>query len=380
MLAIGVVTNGASISTALLSPNDRVARLPLRFWAERLILNLQHTYATIREPRRFAENLAAIGNNAGLVAASRGDTEAALKSAELQIRWLGRLARRSRESSLAAFAVQPWVNLGRLDAISGRTMEALDRFSELWRSALNGHVHIGTLRLGEGDWAAIVPTRDHFLTFVHTIYVSDSLKAMILNRRFDLVDPFSLQVGAKGRLKSMCDEACIVAESKTGDHRKAIARAETAVASATGWPAVVLQLRLAEANACAGELDGSRKILSQLADMIQHVSVKIMAKPELMQITARLAVACCEVELFHDGITVAENVLKGAQSVQDEMIQLDMLEILANFAEQEQANSWREKLSELKAGTDYARFRRGLAAQPSSLFDELYSCLANAYT
>ncbi|MBV9109728.1 MAG: hypothetical protein JO306_10015, partial [Gemmatimonadetes bacterium] len=62
-----------TIAATLLGPQDRIPRKPLVPWAASLLALAAEAHATLRTPRRRAGELGFIGNNAGLVAAHRGE-------------------------------------------------------------------------------------------------------------------------------------------------------------------------------------------------------------------------------------------------------------------------------------------------------------------
>jgi hypothetical protein len=321
-----------------------------------------------------------VGNNAGLIAAHRGELPTAWRITERQVWWQGRLSRRSGDVGVAAHAVQPWVNLGRLEALSGRCDQALARFAVLSTYNVADRLEIGCMQVGASGWMAVSRSRQKFLDFLDAVYVIDSLKAMLLNRRYDLVRPFAERVGTESGLRWSCEEACVVAETRTGDFAGAVARAEEAARQASGWRRAVLRLRLGEAHACAGELDLAHTVLSKLAGIVRQVSSEVKAKPELMPITARLAGACHEVGLADDACAVARDVLQGARTANDEMIQIEMLKLLADASPEDESQAWREATDAAVEATDYARFRRGAPPRPDPVFDELYERLEAIYT
>jgi hypothetical protein len=373
-------TPSASITAALLAPTDRIPREPLAPWATRLLDALGRATATIRTACHLADKLGHIGNNVGLIAAQRGDTQRAWSVTQRQFWWHGRLARRSSNAAITAYAIQPWVNLGRMEALSGRPQEALARFAGLSAFEVANRLEMGCMRVVGSDWSAIAASRGEFVQFLDAVYVIDSLKAILLNHCFELVHPFMASGGAKGTLRWMCDEACVVADTRMGDYRAAISRAGTAAREATRWNRAVLRLRLAEAHACAGEVDRAREILSQIAGVVRQVSPEVKAKPELLPITARLAGACHEAGLADDACAVARDVLQGARTANDEMIQIEMLKLLAAAASEDEAKAWRDAADAAVEATDYARFRRGKPPRANPVFDELYERLEAIYT
>ncbi|HEU4561439.1 MAG TPA: hypothetical protein VFS20_26535 [Longimicrobium sp.] len=371
---------GFSIAAAILTPQDRIPREALAPWAARLLVSANQALANVRRTRALVSELWFAGNNAGLIAAHRNEMQTAWRITERQVWWQGRLSRRSGDAGMAAYAVQPWVNLGRLEALNGLCDQALARFATLSTYEVADRLEIGCMQVGGSGWMALWPSGREFLDYLSAVYVIDSLKAMLLNRRYDMVRPFAERVGTESPLRWSCEEACVVAETRTGDFAGAVARAADAARQASGWRCAVLRLRLAEAHACAGEIERAQAILSQLAGVVKQVSPEVKAKPELMPITARVATACHEVGLADDACAVAREVLQGARTANDEMIQIEMLKLLANASPEHEAEEWRDAADAAVEATDYAHFRRGAPPRPNPVFDELYERLEAVYT
>jgi len=377
--ASGRVSPPPAIATAILMPQERLPREPLRPWAERLVDALETGRRTIRNVRWMASELGSRGNQAGLVAAHRGEMEAAWRLTERQLWWHGRMARRSSDPFVTGYAIQPWVNLGRLESLAGRWREALARFAGLATYDVADRLELGCVRVGGKAWSALTPSREKFLQFLEAVYVSDSLKTMLLNRRFELVHPFAARYVGGGGLRWMCEEACVVAECRAGDFGAAVARARVGAGETRGWHRAVLRLRMAEAHACAGEIDRAGEILAQMAGVVRQLSPGQKANPELMPITARLAGACHEAGLAAEACGVARDVLEGARTANDEMIQIEMLRLLAAAAPDEEREGWIEAARAAEDATEYARFRRGRPPSPNPVFTELYERLEEAY-
>jgi hypothetical protein len=98
-----------------------------------------------------------------------------------------------------------------------------------------------------------------------------------------------------------------------------------------------------------------------------------------MPITARLAGACHEAGLAAEACAVARDVLEGARAANDEMIQIEMLRLLAAAAPDEEREGWIEAARAAEDATEYARFRRGRPPSPNPVFTELYERLEEAY-
>lgn len=348
-------------------------------WAGRLAERMGKARQTIRRTHQLSGEVGSIGNNAALIAAHRGEMERAWRLTERQLWWQGRLARRSGNGVITGNAVQPWVNLGRLEALAGRWREALARFAGLATYDVADRMELGCVRVGGEAWSALTPSREDFLRFLEAVYISDSLRTMLLNGRFELIHPFAARYEGGGGLRWMCEEACVVAECRAGDFGAAAARARAGAGEARGWHRAVLRLRMAEAHACAGEIDRAGEILAQMAGVVRQLSPGQKANPELMPITARLAGACHEAGLAAEACAVAREVLEGARTANDEMIQIEMLRLLAATAPDEEREGWIEAARAAEEATDYARFRRGRPPSPNPVFTELYERLEEAY-
>jgi hypothetical protein len=368
-----------TVASTILMPQDRIARRPLVPWAESLVGRLVEARRGIRRTQEYAGELSAVGNNAGLIAASRGDMAEARRLTERQLWWHGRQARRSGDSSLAAHGVQPWVNLGRLESLTGRLPDALARFSGLQNFALADRLELGCVRVEGRAWTALVRSREQFLRFLEVVYVSDSLRAMLLNRRLELVLPFVARCGEmEGTTRWVGEEARVVAECGLGDPAGAAARARDAGRETRGWFRAVFHLRRAEALACAGEAEEAAGILGKLAALVEGLSDALMADPQLMAVTARLAGACREAGPPGTGYAVARRVLQGARAAGDELVEIEMLQLLAATAPGEEAEGWAQAARAAMEATDYARYRRGTPSR-HPVIAELYGRLEQAY-
>jgi len=350
----------ATIAGAILIPQDRIARQPLTPLAAELTHRLQGIRRTVRGTHELSAQISRIGNVAGLIAASRGEMAVAWRLTERHLWWHGRQARRSGDATVTAHALQPWVNLGRLESLAGRCDEALSRLQGLSSFPISDRLELGCVRLSGPAWKALVPSRERFLEFLESIFVSDSLKAMLLNRRFDLVQPFAGRLPGEGELHWIGEEACVAREAR-------------------GWYRAVFRLRAAEAYTCAGEGTCAAGILTQMAGVVQQMSGKRKADPKLLPVTARLATACQEAGLAEFACLLARDVLNAARAARDEPIQIEMLRVLATTAPAAERQSWAQAAWTLAGDTEYARYRRGGAPPASAVVAELYRCLDEVF-
>lgn len=369
------------MATTFLIPQDRIARRPLAEWAAELTTRVHAAQRGARRTHELADQLGSVGNMAGLIAASRGDMAKAWSLTERQLWWHGRQARRSRDATVTAYALQPWINLGRLEALTGKWQAALARLDGLTTFPLAERLEMGCVQFSGSAWRALVPSRERFLEFLETVFISDSLKAMLLNRRFELVHPFVARFsGIEGEMRWMCEEACVVAECQAGEPAAAAARALAAARQANGWPRAVFRLRAAEAYACADMRDAAVPILEQLAGVIVQLGAEHKNTPQLITIIARLGAVCREAGLDHATHAVAADVLGLARTAGDEPVMIEMLRLLAATAPAAERQAWADAAAGVEQTTEYTRYRRGGSPPANPMITELYERLDEAFS
>jgi hypothetical protein len=369
----------AAISTALLLPSDRIARAPLTAWAGRLLERVERCQRERRTLWGLGEELATVCNNAALIAAHRGDARTAWTLCELQVRHFDRLARRARQEDLATLTVQPWVNIGRLEALRGDWEAALARFARLNHKGADGRLCLGTVRVGPGEHE-LPQRKEGFEAFLQTVYVVDSLKALLQARRWEEVDPFvrPLSLADRPGLAAFAREAQVVAAARRGDLDRARELAVETGRAQQGWFRAVFRLRLAEAQALSGETAEAAELLTSLAEVTGKLSDEAKSTLNVLYVTSRLAAACHEAGLDEAACAVARDVYEGGRAAGDEVFQIEALEVLARSAPAGERGEWAAALEGARAETEYRRFRRGEPAE-SPVIDELCGRLCDAF-
>lgn len=144
-------------------------------WAEHIRLAL--TAEVAHQPPDLRAVCSQV-NLAALVEASRGELAGARALCRAQLRWLARLlsAGAAREEVLP-LAVQPWINLGRLLRIEGRTADSLTHFRLARHCAERRPLTAGPWRVDESDYAAILDPDPSIVATLWNIYILDSLKS-----------------------------------------------------------------------------------------------------------------------------------------------------------------------------------------------------------
>jgi hypothetical protein len=348
-----------SISTTLLLPQDRIPREPLGLWARRLSAHLEASLADIRESAALARTVSGIANTAALIAISRGGKSGAWDLCSGQIRWLWRLSRRSGSAPVAVYAVQPWVNLGRLEAISGRCDEAAARFERLMESDAAGALNLECFKVAADAWDGVPETRGAGQSHLLLVYVLDTLRALLINRRHEELLRFADRVEARfgDAMRSRLTEGAVVASSLLGDHARAEALARSGSRGSSGWNRFAFQLRLAEALACGGDREGAEAVLRRLGMLVLGLSAGAKAELQNLYVLCRLAGACRELGLDDLAAAVARDALEGARAAGDEVFQIEGLRILADVSPFPERLQWEAALGTLEGETEYARYR-----------------------
>lgn len=359
----------------MLLPHDRIARAPLGKWAGQLIASLGIALKEARNSRPLARQIAGIANNAALVATHHGETARAWILCERQCCWNDRLSRRSRDVAISANAIQPWVNLGRLEALSGDVRASLERFGHLNDYRETDRLRLGTITVGGTGWQAVAASKGEFQQNLDTVYVVDSLRALQMNHRFVEAIAFAsaLQAHIPESLTLRADEAVIVSRCRLEDFDGARQVAVSAAKRVRGWPRAVFGLRLAEVLVCAGDRGGAASVLGPSAAAVRMVSPETKHDLEVLYMISRLCTACGEVGLEDEMLALARDVYDGASKADDEVFQIESLRILAEHAPAPERGRWREELDRLEETTEYVRYRRGgKPATPNPVLERLY--------
>lgn len=381
----GPAPAGPTIATALLLPQDRIPRAPLSAWAGRLRDNVSRFRGSCRNPVLLSGEGNAAGNNAALIAAHRGNGQAAWQVCERQILWQQRLSRRARRPEIAARCVQPWVNLARLEAIAGDWQAAVSRLERLRPLGRTGAIALQPLRRdGMGCTRIDGGSDEEFAAVLDNMYVIDTLRALLQNRRWDEVLEFAARVRRTFRpgLGLWAMEGSIVAACRAGDAGRAREVGHEALgrADVTAWRRLVFRLRLAEVELCAGNGERAAAELGTLARGVRRLSAATRAQLQPLYVLNRLAAACLECGLAGDAAGVAHDVYEGARAAGDQVFELEALRILARAAPAPERARWEDALGALGAATEYRQFRAP-AAPPAdpSVIDALLAELADVY-
>jgi hypothetical protein len=374
-----------TIGTALLCPQARIARVPLGRWAAGLRQGLHRSLSRERTAAGLGERVGGVANNAAFIAAQRGERDIAWGLCERHLWWQHRLCRRAHDPILATRCLAPWVNLARLEALAGECEGALARLRPLGAGRAGRPLALQPAR-GDGvGCQSIAHTDAAWRDLVENAYVIESLKALLLGRRWEGVRAFAAGMRDEGRtrLAHWADEAEVVAACRMGDFEGGARTARTALdrPGTAGWYRATFVLRLAEVHACAGEMDRARAALARLADAAARLSDAARSKLQPLYVLVRVSAACVEAGMDTEAAAVARAVLAGARAADDEVMQVEVLRILSEVAPAEERAQWVQEREALEAATEYRRYRRPdapstNAAEFASLYREITDVFA----
>lgn len=350
-------TPACTVSAALLVPQDRVARLPVPRWAAELRGRLDAARRGERRAWHFAAEVGTASNQAALIASFQGATDTAEELCRGQMVWQDRAARRSGNAEIALLSVQPWVNLGRLEAMAGEWPAALERFARLVHPGADGRLCLGSARIGVPRGEA-GPRRDGFGGFLRDVYVADTLKALLANRRWEEVLAFAGRVAGDAASEARADEARVVAHCRLGDAERGAAVAAARRTASAGWTRAVFALRRGEALGIAGRAEEAAGELSRLAATLRQLTPGTVARLENLYVVVRAAQACAEQGLEDDARALARAAAGAAEAAGEEVLRIEALRVLGAAAGDEDGEA-AEALERLEGETGYARYRRG---------------------
>lgn len=373
-----------SITTMLLMWQDRIPRAPLADWTRRLRQDVARVRRECRAAVPLSEAGGTAGNNAALIAAQRGDRGAAWTLCEQQMWWQHRLSRRAGRAEISAGCVQPWVNLARLEGMAGEWEDAVARLELLRPRGRGSPIALRPLRSDGSGCQQIAESGEDFRNVVDSIYVTDTLKILLQNRRFVEVLTFAAGVQHAFRpiIELRTSEATVVASCLGGDFDGARRTAQAALErpDVTAWRRMVFRLRLAEIDICAGELERAAVLLVPLVRGARALSVKARSVLQPLYILMGLATACHQAGLIDDAASVAAGVYEGATAAGDEVFCIQSLRILTVTAPEEERSSWREMLRDVEQATEYRQFRtRGAQPPVDTAFQALVAEVLDLY-
>lgn len=191
MQSSSVLEAGAATVQPILQPNkilsDEVltafhplVRLPLPRWSQQVLDLLQQSMGINPDYGLISVCF----NQAALLEFNFGRTERAFKLCYAHLEWLAELISRTGRLELAVQAFDPWLNLGRLERLTGKYALSLERFEILSQFSAQNETILGPLTLTTDHWQAIVNDRPDIEAFVRKACLTDILKTLLKSKQY----------------------------------------------------------------------------------------------------------------------------------------------------------------------------------------------------
>lgn len=315
----------------LLMPHDRIARRPLGKWADDLRAQLQNIRNQNRDAFSHLQALAPCANNASLMEVYRGDISAAEEMCHAQYDFAAEAA--SRDESLAAFCVQPWINLGRLYGRTGHPDRALRMFEQLW-NVVRGEGETGDVPecvvTGIGYVGA---EHDGGRRFCRSMYVLDSMQVLTFTGRYAELGTFSREAPLTGWTRWHVAEADVIAKAGVDKNQQAAKNAMSLRQEVRTWKKMSVLLHLARILKRLGQRRTMHKILQQLMVLCDQLPIRHESNVSHLLVVAEIGEVALTQGDCYELPEVAAAGLHAAKELEDVPLQDRFLSMLISVGE-----------------------------------------------
>ena len=337
----------------LLTSRGSVPHRNLALWSAEIARRLASMQPGDPSPAAVGR-LVSITNEAALVEAHRGNYESAAEICDEQLALLRGHPDADR-FAIARHAVNPWLNLGRLASLSGRTADACERFAVFRDSTKRAHLAGVTLHLTELNLR--LRAEKGYSDFCAHVYVGNSLRALLRNGAWDALTGFVSSCSALVQpLRPIVDEARVLAAVHQGRFADALEIAESYRDAESGHARSAFRIREVECRRALRERVPSASWLEIEAGFEQTMPPQHRSTPALA-----LWLRYAEIALKHGECGAAKRVatrcLSAAESLGDELYTHAALRVLSTCSTEPEANSYKEKSAMLAATSEYASIR-----------------------
>jgi hypothetical protein len=370
---------GALIACDTLLETERTTRPPLRLWARD---SLDALRATAARGSASWSGIASSMNVAALIEVYRGDRAGAKALCETQLRWIDNLAKSHGMTAVGELALQPWINLGRLQRIEGDFRGSLARFTLFIDQAAERDMHLGPIWIDAGMFRQIAEREPVVRRFLENVYVVDSCKTYFAAKDYEGLLAFTRRcrsIGASGTLPYL-EEAEAIALAWLGRHGDALEMTEREVWRKSPYLDVVSRSYRAAILALSGEREPAVRIASKLTARISPAMLEKLQDHRVLRYLHHLGSLTRHLGMTDPALRVCQLGLQGARAFGDEPLTLSFLEALLALdapgereaLEQERAVLLRDCLNVTLL------YPRGLRPDPALANDPIFSELRSA--
>jgi tetratricopeptide (TPR) repeat protein len=325
------ISNADFMVQEILTPQDRPIRLRLAEWASLRLRDL----ARLQKQTRYDQPdicgaIVDCYNEAALIEVYYGRLDYAAELCNAAMKWVADVVRASGNSACYRFAVQPYVNLGRLDRIGKRWQESLQKFQVAEQVSLGNPVSFGPITIDReslGKMEQCFPDT----TILQNIFILDTLKTLLKATWYKKVLGYfpNWENYPTSVRKDFIYESFLVALGGLGEYDQASELSGRCLRDNAGRNRLVLLYRRAEIFAAAGKLEEAMRI-------VRNLFIAFNSYPgELTQNKLTVLAALCRM-MIRCGFSEVESLLQSgaaaASKLQDVLLLRNFLQMLAEVS------------------------------------------------
>ncbi|MCC6557105.1 MAG: hypothetical protein IT372_29485 [Polyangiaceae bacterium] len=335
------------VPVGLLVPRERPARPPLPEW----IAEVERALDAAGED---VEGVLSCFGQAARIERCFGRLHVAESGCAAELRLVREESARRGDPAFLARAFEPWIELSRLDRLSGKEESSLRKLSRLPAAARGGAIALGAVEIRAEDWPAVEVARPGLAPWLDATWIAESLETMLAAKSFQRAFEFTAREPRPPRHTAapLLAEARIVALCHLGRRDAAWDEAARHSVDVMACFRPVFTLRAAQALACFGVERGALDLVRDLADLARGYRAAERPNTAKLDLIAEVAALASTLGARDIALELAEEGLAGATHHRDEPLQGAFLTRLAALDPRH-----REALHDFRRRTWYASLR-----------------------
>ena len=286
-----------------------------------------------------------------LVYCLMGNVDKAIKLCHKQIDYFS--FKSNKNIKLLKFCMQPWINLGRIDRISGEFESSVEKFKILRLRDYNGkYINLGNHQFDKEILFEVVVTDNEVNNAVSACAFIEPIKTYLANGEFKKINSLS-KVELSNLNKSLhgiAYESLIIANVQIGNLSDAYRIANKAIKNVPPHLMHIFQLRKGELLAVNGDDHHAKSIFQKILELIKYYEFNT---PDIQAavFSAKAASQFLKFgykELAHQASAIAYKI---AEKVDDELLKIECLEILVELSDD---IFYKNSLQEIVGQTGYS--------------------------
>ncbi len=359
---------------SLLHYGDRIARLSLPTWLEQQTQALLK-FQTLDDILDNIQDLAPIFNQTSLILTYYNLTDLTQKYLSQIICFFNKISNISKQADFDYFALQAWINWGRLDRLLRQNNQAIEKFEMLSgvkkctkesQDSLEKLIITKTLSRLYEDKSNNKILHGEFLNVVMSCRIYEPIRTYLDSGQFEkIIQNFqpNLEEISKQYLESIKLEAVIISEHALGNFQKALDLARAGVSSGISSMMHIFIFRELELLQALGQINGLEfsKKLEQLFQLIMNfkntLDLNSNSNKQISELIFSSAFAKFLSQIRPDrAMQIYAKILKVYEAVQDEAGQIQILQEMLQI--EPESESLKIIFNKLLKQTHYFYIRR----------------------